>query len=250
MPRARRASSGRRPGGSSRSGRPPPARRASGDRWSVSVNATEGLESAAFVTAAATARPSASGEERNLRRAGVRAKRLSTSNVRPARSRRELLGGSRAVLDPQADRLRARPVGGRQRQPRDRGDRRQRLAPEPVGPDADEVLVRRDLGGGMALQRQARVLATHARAVVPDEDPVDAAPVDLDVDPGRPGVESVLDELLDGRGRPLDDLAGGDAIDDGARQAADAGHSSHPIAPIRRRRSRQRVWRGLRRRAP
>ncbi len=47
------------------------------------MKATDGFESAAFVTAAATARASASGEARNLRRAGVLAKRLSTSTSVP-----------------------------------------------------------------------------------------------------------------------------------------------------------------------
>jgi len=48
-----------------------------------SVKATEGFESAAFVTTTATARASASGDARNLRRAGVVSKRLSMSTSVP-----------------------------------------------------------------------------------------------------------------------------------------------------------------------
>ena len=37
----------------------------------------------------------------------------------------------------------------------------------------------------------------------------------------RAGVERVLDQLLDDRGRPLDDLAGGDLIGKVEREAVD-----------------------------
>jgi hypothetical protein len=47
--------------------------------------------------------------------------------------------------------------------------------------------------------------------------------VDLDLDARAPASSGVLDQLLDGAGRPLDHLAGGDAVDDLRRQAAD-GH--------------------------
>ena len=43
------------------------------------------------------------------------------------------------------------------------------------------------------------------------------------------GVDRVLDQLLDHRRRPLDHLAGGDAVGDGLGQAADRGHG--PVLP-------------------
>ena len=43
------------------------------------------------------------------------------------------------------------------------------------------------------------------------------------LDPAGAGVDRVLDQLLDHRGRPLDHLAGGDAVGDGFGQAADRG---------------------------
>ena len=42
-----------------------------------------------------------------------------------------------------------------------------------------------------------------------------AAAVGQDLDAVRAGIERVLDQLLDHARRPLDHLAGGDAVDDG-----------------------------------
>ena len=64
----------------------------------------------------------------------------------------------------------------------------------------------------MPLDRQPRILGIHAVAVVFDADQLLAAELDRDRDAPRPGVDRVLDQLLDdGRG-PLDDFAGGDLI--------------------------------------
>ena len=46
---------------------------------------------------------------------------------------------------------------------------------------------------------------------------------DRDVDARRAGVKRVLDQLLDGGRRPLDHLAGGDAIDEKGIETAN-GH--------------------------
>ena len=56
------------------------------------------------------------------------------------------------------------------------------------------------------------VVRIHAAAVVDDADQPAAAALDNHVDPGRAGIERVLNELLDGGGRALDDLARGDPI--------------------------------------
>jgi hypothetical protein len=48
----------------------------------------------------------------------------------------------------------------------------------------------------------------------------DAAGFQPDLDPCRARVEAVLDQLLDHRGRPLDDFAGGDLADQRIRQWA------------------------------
>ena len=73
----------------------------------------------------------------------------------------------------------------------------------------------------MAAQRQPRLVAAHAAAVVDDADQPPPAALDLDLDAPRAGVERVLDQLLDHRGRPLDHLAGGDLVDHVVRQDLD-----------------------------
>ena len=78
----------------------------------------------------------------------------------------------------------------------------------------------------MALDREREVLGVHAAAVVDDADQRPPARFDRDLDALRAGVERVLDELLDRRGRPLDDFAGGDAVDQQRVEATD-GHSAH-----------------------
>ena len=67
----------------------------------------------------------------------------------------------------------------------------------------------------------------HADAVVLDPDQLLAAVLDGDGDARRLGVDGVLDQLLDDRGRPLDDFAGGDLVGQVVGQLADAAHAYH-----------------------
>jgi len=60
-------------------------------------------------------------------------------------------------------------------------------------------------------------------AVVGDLNELEAAILDEEIDGGGAGVEAVLEELLDGVDRTLNDLAGGDSVDDGVTQALDFG---------------------------
>ena len=92
-------------------------------------------------------------------------------------------------------------------------DRWQRLPPETEGRDGEEILVG-ELRGGMALDRQREVVGAHAAAVIGNADETAPAGLDDDIDARGAGIERVLDELLDGRGRPLDHLASGDAVDE------------------------------------
>ena len=65
----------------------------------------------------------------------------------------------------------------------------------------------------MALEREDGVARGHAAAVVGDPDQRPAAGVALDGDRPGTGIQGVVDQLLDDRGRALDHLAGGDLID-------------------------------------
>ena len=135
-----------------------------------------------------------------------------------------------ARLDPRAERLAAgldrafRPVlddepEARRRargpradfEPRHRGDRRQRLAAEAEGHDRGQVAVG-DFRGRMALDGKLEIRFVHAAPVVGNADEPPPARLDRDLDMARAGVERVLDELLDRRGRPLDHFARGDAV--------------------------------------
>jgi hypothetical protein len=100
-----------------------------------------------------------------------------------------------------------------QREARDRGDRRQRLAAEPHGVEGEEVGGLGELRGGVAREREAELARPDAGAVVDHPDPAAAPAVDLDRDRAGPGVDRVVDQLLDHRGRPLDHLAGRDLVD-------------------------------------
>ena len=64
----------------------------------------------------------------------------------------------------------------------------------------------------MARQRQRQVFGLDPVAIVLDTDQGFAAVRHGDVDPARARVNGVLDQFLDGRGRPLHDLSGCDAI--------------------------------------
>jgi hypothetical protein len=73
---------------------------------------------------------------------------------------------------------------------------------------------------------QGEVSGVHADTVVGHLNQAAAAVEDADVNPRGPGVERVLDQLLDHAGGPLDALAGGDAADEGGRQNANLAHRS------------------------
>ncbi len=106
----------------------------------------------------------------------------------------------------------------------DRGDRRQRLAAESQGGDLFEVGHRRDLARRVAVEGEESVVAVHAGAVVGDADALPPTPLEVDLEPRRPGVEGVLDQLLDHRRRPLHHLPGGDLRHQPVGQDLDARH--------------------------
>jgi len=68
---------------------------------------------------------------------------------------------------------------------------------------------------------RASSLARNAGAVVADANQLASALLQRDLHAAGPGVETVLDQFLDHRGRPFDDLAGGDLVDEVVRQGLD-----------------------------
>ena len=97
----------------------------------------------------------------------------------------------------------------------------QGFPPEAERGDRLEVAVRQ-FGGGVPLDGEREVVRAHAPAVVDDADQPSPAGLDGDLDAARAGVERVLDQFLDGGGRALHHLAGGDAVDEHGIEATHA----------------------------
>ena len=70
-----------------------------------------------------------------------------------------------------------------------------------------------DLGRRMTGQRQRQIVRRDTAPIVRYTDQGFAAVRIIDGDPAGTGVNRVLDQFLDGGGRSLDDLPGGDPID-------------------------------------
>ncbi len=95
-----------------------------------------------------------------------------------------------------------------------------------------------ELAGGVPLHAQRQLVRVHAAAVIGDLDPLDAAACEPHGDARGAGVQRVLDQLAHRRRRPLDHLAGGDAVDRGLGQQADARRTPSPRpSPMRERES-------------
>ena len=73
----------------------------------------------------------------------------------------------------------------------------------------------------MARQRERQLGGGNSAAVVAHAREPHAARFDFHLDALRAGVEAVLHQLLDDGSRPLDDLAGGDLIDEVIVEDAD-----------------------------
>ncbi len=165
------------------------------------------------------------GVFRNLSRAGVAKNRSRTSIRVPG----GWAAGTGADFLPASTTISQALCGaGRPRgdpHPADRADRRQRLAAEAERGDAQQVVLGQ-FRGAVPLDRQDQLFRGHAGAIVDDRDQGLAAFLQGDVDAPGAGVDRVLDQFLDRRSRPLDDFAGGDAVDEDRRQKTDRHLSS------------------------
>lgn len=112
----------------------------------------------------------------------------------------------------------------RQRQPRHGRHAGQTLAAEAQRGDRFQVVQRRDLAGGVAVQRQRQVVGGDAGAVVRHPDQLDAALGQVHADPRRAGVQAVFQHFLQRGGGAFHHLAGGDLVDEVVGQALDACH--------------------------
>ncbi len=161
---------------------------------------------------------------RNLREQAV------DRHPRPRRQRGGAVRHHPAMVDHQRPAVAGRRPAG-QRQRRDAGDRRQRLAAKAERGDRRQVAVGQ-LRRRVALDRQPQLVGVHAAAVVDHRQMIDPAGVELDRDPRRAGVDRIFDEFLERRRRALDDFAGGDLVDEVVGQAADR-HWTGPYAAPR-----------------
>ncbi len=121
----------------------------------------------------------------------------------------------------------------------DAADGGEGFAAEAEGLDAKEVVGVVELAGGVGGEGQRQVVGVDAAAVVGDADQLDAALFHVHVHAAGAGVDGVFEEFLEDAGRPFDDLAGGDLVDDQRRQLADAGHQDE----FSIRQTECRVWR-------
>ena len=82
----------------------------------------------------------------------------------------------------------------------------------------------------MLLEREQRVAVLHPAAVVADAHQRNAPLLDAHRDAAGASVERILDQLLDHRRRPLDYLAGGDAVYSMLVQQPDTPHRKRAVA--------------------
>ncbi len=94
-----------------------------------------------------------------------------------------------------------------QHQPRNRRNRRQRLAAKSQRRDRQQIVRRAQLRRRVPLERQQRVVVIHAGAVVDHADQPLAARLRLDANRPCACVHRVLEQLLHHRRGPLDNLA-------------------------------------------
>ena len=85
----------------------------------------------------------------------------------------------------------------------------------------------------MAFERQGDLVSPHAAAIVGHFDQIEAALPQPHGDLCCPRINGILDQFLERGCRTLDHFAGGDAVDETLRQAANMGHV-HCLAAKRR----------------
>ena len=222
----RRAPGGGVPPGPLRRRRRPASRR----QAPISVEKAKrasGWPSARRLTTSATACASLRSDFRNLSRAGVAANRSRASTRVPIPAAQ----GSTGLFAPSSTTSR-KPVGAPS--VRVRISSRETEAIEgKASPRKPKVAIAVRSPSGIfevacRSTESARSASSMPRPSSVTRIEAPAARLDRDVDRARAGVERVLDQFLDGRGRPLDHFAGGDAIDEQGIEAANRHGRSRP----------------------
>ena len=92
---------------------------------------------------------------------------------------------------------------------RDRRNRRQRFTTKTQRADGSQIFSLADFRSRVTLEREHRIVAHHAFAVVGDLQKAPAAAFHIDCDARRAGIDRVFDQLFGDRSRAFDDFAGG-----------------------------------------
>ena len=100
-----------------------------------------------------------------------------------------------------------------------------RLAAKTHRGDGRQIFGALNFARRMAFEREQRVVAAHAPAVVGHADQAASARADFHDDFLRLGVERIFDEFLDDAGRPFHHFAGGDLVGDLFGKEPDAVHA-------------------------
>ena len=107
---------------------------------------------------------------------------------------------------------------GSQRQAGNSRNARQRLAAKAETGDLLQIVETGDFAGGVAGQGQGQFAGGNPAAVVANPDQPDAALLHLNGDPGRAGIQTVFQQLLDDRSGTFNHLAGRNLTDQLRRQ--------------------------------
>ena len=111
-----------------------------------------------------------------------------------------------------------------QAEPADLGNRGQRFAPEAHRLHVEQVVGTAQLAGGVGGDRQRQVIGMNSLTVVDNPQQFGSPGHHVNLDPGRQGVDAVLEQLLQHARGAFDHLAGGNLVDDMVIELLNAGH--------------------------
>lgn len=147
-------------------------------------------------------------------------KKISNLDERSTRLRRRCDRRNLSAFDANLRALR-RPKGTRRdTQPCDRTDRGKRLTSKAQAADGRQIIEVSDFARGVALHGKRKFGSGNTVTIIENSNEARSARFDIDINRVSSGIERVLDEFFDERGRPLDHFARSDLIDERTRQQA------------------------------